>query len=289
MSEIRTSLKRILCELLKDMEVQEEIKQIVKKDRDQERELQWRIEVLEKEKEVLHYQLEEAQVQCERLQENFRNLEREKTELEIEKITLEKEKIALEKEKTTVEKEKLSIEKEKLGLEKENTVLIEEKKKLQDSKEEIFRQFQNQKKEFEPFEEINEVWQGILKLEKSQKLYLKNLCGSWDVKSFIALGKEKNGIKQLWNFIRDEIMNSNRKTENIRILARFFDLCINVYNITNIRKEHYERIEVLIGKEYDSRQYIKTSESIVNGVVQEVLLNGYYLQDDVMKPIVIVR
>ena len=36
-------------------------------------------------------------------------------------------------------------------------------------------------------------------------------------------------------------------------------------------------------------KYIKTSESIINGVVKEVLLNGYFMQDDTMKPIVLVR
>ena len=55
------------------------------------------------------------------------------------------------------------------------------------------------------------------------------------------------------------------------------------------KKERYEKIEVAIGKEFDSRRYIKTSESIINGVVKEVLLNGYFMQDDTMKPIVLVR
>lgn len=261
MNDIQTSLKRILRELLKDFEVQEDIKKIVKKEREQEREFQRKLEALEKEKELLYRQLEEAHSEWEKLHENYK----------------------------TLEKEKAILEKENSALEKENVVLEKEKKEIQHAKEELYQQLQEQKKEFEPFEEMNELWQGISKLEKSQKSYLKSLCGSWDIKSFIALGKDKNGIKQLWNFIKDEIMNSNRKTENIRILANFFDLCINVYNNTNIRKERYEIIEVFIGKEFDSRQYIKTSESIVNGVVQEVLLNGYCIQDDVIKPIVIVR
>jgi len=240
MDKIQNSLKHILCELLKDAEIQENIAKIVREDRKQEEEFQQKIEALEKEKKVLYHQLEEAQIECKRLYENCKNLEKENRE-------------------------------------------------IQSSKDDIYKKFQNQKKEFESLEEIKEIWKGILKLEKSQKSYLIKLCGSWDIKSFIALGKDKNGIKQLWNFIRDEIMNSNRNMENIRILAEFFDLCINVYNITNIRKEYYEKIEVFIGKEYNSRQYIKTSESVVNGVVKEVLLNGYSMQDDIMKPIVIVR
>ncbi|MCI9542197.1 MAG: hypothetical protein HFG39_14395 [Lachnospiraceae bacterium] len=247
MDEIQNSMKRILYDLLQDTEIQEVIKGIIKKDREQGWEYQQKIEALEKENKVLGHQLEEGQMECERLHKNCQKLE------------------------------------------EENTVLKREKKEIQDSREEIFKQLQSKKKEFEPLEEINEIWQGILKLEKSQKSYLKNLCGSWDIKSFIALGKDKNGIKQLRNFIRDEIMNSNRKADNIRILARFFDLCIDVYNSTNIRKEHYKKIDVPIGKEYDSRQYIKTSESIINGVVKEVLLNGYFMQDDTMKPIVLVR
>ncbi len=247
MGDIQNSLRRILCELLKDAEVQEDIKKIVRKDKEQEKEFQKKIEQLEKEKEALHHQLEEAKIECERLHYNCNKLEKEKVDLE------------------------------------------REKKEMQSSKEELDKRLQVQKKEFEPFEEIYEVWQGISKLEKSQKSYLKGLCGSWDIKSFIALGKDKSGIKQLWSFIKDEIMNSNRKIENIRILAKFFDLCISVYNSTNIRKERYEKIEVAIGKEFDSRRYIKTSESIVNGVIREVVLNGYYIQDDVMKPIVIVR
>lgn len=273
MSEIQTSLKCILCELLKDMEVQKEIKDIVREEKEEA--FQQKLQELEKEKELLHHQLEEARIECERLQGNYRKLENEKT-------TLEKEKVALEKENVALEKENAELGKENAELEKENA-------EIQNSKNDIYRQFQSHKKEFEPLEDINEIWKGIQKLDKSQKLYLKNLCGSWDIKSFIALGKDKNGIKQLWNFIKDEIMNSNRKTEHIRILAKYFDLCVGVFNITNIRKERYEKIEVLIGKEFDSRRYIKTSESIVNGVVQDVLLNGYYMQEDVMKPVVIVR
>ncbi len=173
-------------------------------------------------------------------------------------------------------------------LEKEKFLLEQEMGEVQDAKNELTKQLQNHKKEFEPLEELGEIWKDISMLDKSQKDFLKNLCGSWNIKSFIALGKDKNGIKQLWKFIKDEIMNTGRNAENIRILAKFFDLCIGVYNITNIRKEHYEKIETVIGEEYDSRQYIKTSESIVNGVVQEVLLNGYAMQEDVMKPIVTV-
>lgn len=254
MNEIQISFKRILCELLKDTEIQEEIKSIVKEEEEKEKIFQKKIYELEKEKEELHHQLEEAWIEYERLQERYRELE----------------------------KEKAALEKEKAVLEKENT-------EIQNSRNEIYQQFQYHKKEFEPLEDINEIWKGVLKLEDSQKLYLKNLCGSLDIKSFIALGKDKNGIKQLWNFIKDEIMNSNRKMENIRILAKYFDLCIGVFNITNIRKEHYEKIEVFIGKEFDSRRYIKTSESIVNGVIQDVILNGYYMQDDIMKPVVTVR
>lgn len=254
MNEIYSGLKHILCEMLKDTDIQEDIRKIVKKDREQEKEFQQKIAELEKEKRALHYQLEEARIECQRLHENCQELEKENTVLE-----------------------------------KENTVLEREKQEIEVSRDEISRQLQDYRQEFEPLEEINELWQRILKLEKSQKSYLKNLCGSWDIKSFIALGKDKNGIRQLWNFIRDEIMNSSRKPDNIQTLSEFFDLCINVYNITNIRRERYEKTEVLLGTEYDSRQYIKTSESIINGVVREILLNGYYMQDDVMKPIVTVR
>ncbi len=213
-----------------------------------------------------------------------------------QEVKLEQQLEELEKEKKALyhRLEEAHIECERLHencrkLEDENAALEQEKKDIQKSKDELSKQFQIQKKELEPFEELREIWQGLSKLDKSQKSYLKNLCGAWDIKSFIVLGKDKNGIRQLWNFIKDQIMNSNRRIEHIRVLAKYFDLCINVYNSTNIRKEHYERIEVSIGKEYDSRHCIKTSESIVNGVVKEVLLNGYSLQDDVMKPIVIVR
>lgn len=174
-------------------------------------------------------------------------------------------------------------------LEAEKAVLEKENQNIQDSMNNINIEFENYRKEFEPFEEIREIWQGFLGLEESQQLFLKKLCGSWDITSFIALGKDKNGIRQLWDFIRDEIMNSDRNRENISILARYFDLCIDVYNKTNIRKEYYKKTEVLIGSVYDSRLYIKTAESIVNGVVQEIVLNGYDMQEDVIKPIVVVK
>ena len=246
MHNIQSSLKSILFELLKDKEVQENIKEIAALDKKQEDEYRKKIEELEAEKRVLQHQLDEARIECERLHVNCRILEKDKF------------------------------------------VLEQEKGEVQESMDELTQQFQNHKKAFEPLEELGEIWKDISTLDKSQKDFLKNLCGSWNIKSFIALGKDKNGIKQLWKYIKDEIMNANRKPENIRILANFFDLCIGVYNITNIRKEHYEKLDAVIGEEYDSRQYIKTSESIVNGVVQEVLLNGYSMQDDVMKPIVMV-
>ena len=84
MDEIQISVKRILRELLKDGEVQEDIKKIVKKDQEQEREFQRRIEALEKEKDLLYHQLEEAHLECERLHENYRTLEKEKAVLEKE-------------------------------------------------------------------------------------------------------------------------------------------------------------------------------------------------------------
>ena len=167
--------------------------------------------------------------------------------------------------------------------------LMEENREACASREEAYSMLRSREKDFAPLEDIKEIWNGISGLDESQKSYLKNLCGSWDVKSFVALGKDKNGIRQLWNFIRDEIMNLDRKPEDIRVLSEYFDLCINVYNMTNIRKECYERTEVPIGGEYDSRQWIKTSESVVNGVVKAVLLNGCSTQDDAIKPIVLVQ
>lgn len=246
MNEMKNGLKSILCGLLKDSEVQEEIRKIVSKGHEQEESSNRKIEELEKVIKKLHEQLEETQTECEKWKNRYK-------ESEAEKVALE-----------------------------------EEKRNIQDSMDIIHGQFENYRKEFEPLEEIKEVWEGFLELEESQQLFLKNLCGSWDIKSFIALGKDKSGMKQLWNFIRDEIMNSNREKKNICILSKYFDLCIDVYNRTNIRKECYKKIEVLIGSEYDSRQYIKTSESIVNGVVKEIVLNGYYMQEDVIKPIVVV-
>ena len=240
MDEIQNNLKYILCELLNDETVQENIVNIVKKAKQQTEEFRQKLEELEKDKNDFFYKLQETQKECEKLQQNCEILEKEKNE-------------------------------------------------MQDQKDKIYQQFQNYKKEYEPLQDIKDFWQGALQLEANQKSYLKKLCGEWDIKSLIALGKDKNSIKQLWNFIRDEIMSTNGNYQNIKTLSSFFDLCIDVYNMTNIRKEHYEKIQVLIGKEYNSRQYIKTSESVVNGIVKEVVLNGYTMRNDVMKPIVIVE
>lgn len=240
MDEIQNSLKYILCELLNDETVQENIVNIVKKAKQQTEDFKQKLEQLEKEKMDSFYKLEEIQAKYEELQQYCEKLKKEKNEIQYEK-------------------------------------------------DKIYQQLQNNKKEYEPLQDIKEFWQGALQLEENQKSYLKKLCGSWDIKSFIALGKDKNSIKQLWNFIRDEIMNFNGNHQNIKTLSTFFDLCIDVYNMTNIRKERYEKIEVSIGKEYNSRQYIKTSESVVNGIVKEVVLNGYTMRNDVMKPIVIVE
>ncbi|MEY8320790.1 hypothetical protein AAK894_06835 [Lachnospiraceae bacterium 46-61] len=240
MNEIQNSLKYILCELLNDDAVQENIVNIVKKAKQQTEHFEQNIENLEKQKNDLFYELQQMQNEYEILQLDYQNLEREKEEIQYEK-------------------------------------------------DKIYQQFQNYRKEYEPLQDIKKFWQGALQLEVNQKSYLKKLCGEWDIKSLIALGKDKNSIKQLWNFIRDEIMNSSGNRQNIKTLSAFFDLCIDVYNITNIRKERYEKIEVLIGSEYNSRQYIKTSESVVNGIVKEVVLNGYTMRNDVMKPIVIVE
>ncbi len=183
--------------------------------------------------------------------------------------------------------EEIRLEREKLN--EASRRLEEENREIKSSRDEAYRMLREQKKEFEPLEEIKGIWKGLCGVDKGQKAYMKKLCGSWDVKAFVALGKDKNGIKQLWNFIRDEIMNSGKGMENIRVLAEYFELCISVYNMTNIKKECYVKIEVEIGGEFDSRQCIKTSESVVNGVVTEVLLNGYCIQDDILKPVVLVR
>lgn len=239
-------------------------------------------------KSILYELLNDTEVQEEirKIVQKDRSLEGNANE-KIKELEKEIKRLYGQLEETQKECEKRNNDYKKLEAEK--AVLEKENQNIQDSMNNIHKEFENYMKEFEPFEEIKEVWQGFLKLEKSQQLFLKNLCGSWDIKSFIALGKDKNGIRQLWDFIRDEIMNSDRNRENISILARYFDLCIDVYNKTNIRKEYYNKTEVLIGTEYDSRQHIKTAESVVNGVVQEIVLNGYDMQEDVIKPIVVVK
>ena len=56
MNEIQTSLKCILCELLKDVEVQENIRKIVRSNHNSTEEFQWRMKELEREKEILYHQ-----------------------------------------------------------------------------------------------------------------------------------------------------------------------------------------------------------------------------------------
>ena len=85
MDEIQNSMKRILYDLLQDTEIQEVIKGIIKKDREQGWEYQQKIEALEKENKVLGHQLEEGQMECERLHKNCQKLEEENTVLKREK------------------------------------------------------------------------------------------------------------------------------------------------------------------------------------------------------------
>ena len=170
MDEIQNNLKYILCELLNDETVQENIVNIVKKAKQQTEEFRQKLEELEKDKNDFFYKLQETQKECEKLQQNCEILEKEKNEMQYQK-------------------------------------------------DKIYQQFQNYKKEYEPLQDIKDFWQGALQLEANQKSYLKKLCGEWDIKSLIALGKDKNSIKQLWNFIRDEIMSTNGNYQNIKTLS----------------------------------------------------------------------
>ena len=97
MDEIQNSLKGILVYLLKDSEVQERVREIVREDIDQGGKLEQRLEELEKEKKALHHRLEEAHIECERLHKNCRKLEDEKAVLEQEKKDIQKSKDELSK------------------------------------------------------------------------------------------------------------------------------------------------------------------------------------------------
>lgn len=86
----------------------------------------------------------------------------------------------------------------------------------------------------------------------------------------------------MWLFLRDIAIKDDSSQYEISILNRYFEFCINVYNLTKDNEEEkYICYEVSIGDEFEGDEMIKTVDSRQIGVIKEVVVKGYIYKDQI--------
>ena len=88
---------------------------------------------------------------------------------------------------------------------------------------------------------------------------------------FIACGIQERNISNLWEYLKNEVIED--KNKDIPNLILIFDFLFSRYLLAH---PIYERQQVNLGCVFDSQHHIKHSSSKnVSGDIQEVILSGW--------------
>ena len=152
-------------------------------------------------------------------------------------------------------------------------------KKIIDKQEQKIKSLQDK---YSTSEEIIGVWDDLNKLNTENRQYINSLAGGDNLLSIISLGRDEGKIGQLWLFLRDIAIKDDSSQYEISILNRYFEFCINVYNLTKDNEEEkYICYEASIGDEFEGDEMIKTVDSRQIGVIKEVVVKGYIYKDQI--------
>ncbi|MCK5855235.1 MAG: hypothetical protein KAG56_08430, partial [Sulfurovaceae bacterium] len=122
------------------------------------------------------------------------------------------------------------------------------------------------------FKKYIESYEQFKELDVQTKNALSNIFKDNSIHGFIACGVQEKNIKNLWEYIRNEVIEG--KNDDISGLTSIFEFLFSRYVLAH---PIYELQEIDVGNHvFDPQQHIKHSSSKnVSGNIQDVLLRGW--------------
>lgn len=176
-----------------------------------------------------------------------------------------------------------ALETEKLQLSIQSKTVFQEKEKIQ-------RDYISLEDQYSIFVKQLRIWNNIKSLNDENKDYLEKLCGSLSAMSTLSLGRDEGKVEQLWLYLRDLAVKGNQDADQLKILAGYFEFCIDLLNACKDDEEKYRIFDIESGNEFDIDMCIRTADSKQIGNVSRTIVRGIKVGEKIhFKAIVTVK
>lgn len=169
---------------------------------------------------------------------------------------------------------KIQLKSQINALEKEISQLRIQSKSALLEKEKIQSEYDSLERQYAVFVNQLKIWNSIKLLNDENKEYLEKLCGSFSVMSVLSLGRDEGKVDQLWSYLRDLAVKGNQAADQIEILARYFEFCIELSNACRDDEEKYCIFDIEPGNEFDMAMCIRAADSKQIGNVSKTIVRG---------------
>ena len=181
-----------------------------------------------------------------------------------------------------------SLEQDLDALSQYNENLLKKQETLVKSLEEEKVDNDNNKKLLKQrFDEGWKVYEQYRKLPEDIRDNLKFYFARPKFESFIFGGADKGLLDDLWNETRDCI--KYERQEEAVVLWKMFEYFLGLANLT-YEEDRYQIVNVdsVYDQEYDYSKHQLDARSVVQGLVDDVIIPGYYYQGELKKKTIVV-
>lgn len=156
--------------------------------------------------------------------------------------------------------------------------------------EDIKNKYDLLEKKYSVFSKPLKICDSLKILNDENKDYLEKLSGSISEMSILTLARDDGKVDQLWTYIRDLAVEGKQDSDQIEILASFFEFCIDISTECKEDKEKYRLFGIEPGNEFDMDTCIRSAGSKQIGNVSRTIVRGVRDRENVrFKAIVFVE
>ena len=177
----------------------------------------------------------------------------------------------LNEHKNRLQKEADELRQSLQGKDKELKGLIAEKKSIEKQNAALQAECEAERLKYGELSELLPVKEALAGLNGKNRDYLRQLCGGEGYLAWMSLGRDKNRIKQLWEYLKTLAVKANPDSGQIGILNEYFEFCLKVFNSAQPPHEQYVRRDIAVGSGFDLNLCIRTEDSRQIGSIKQVL------------------
>lgn len=178
---------------------------------------------------------------------------------------------ALNEHKNRLQKEADELRQSLQGKDKELKGLIAEKKSIEEQNAALQAECEAERLKYGELSGLLPVKEALACLNEKNRDYLRQLCGGEGYLAWMSLGRDKNRIKQLWEYLKTLAVKANPDSGQIGILNEYFEFCLKVFNSAQPPHEQYVRRDIAVGSGFDLNLCIRTEDSRQIGSIKQVL------------------